>query len=1294
MFPKSYILLLIFSSLFITACGGSGSSGSSALKAPVLGISNDSSPEQSKTWKWSCGVKDCTFRFVVDQNPKTENLTGPYENVLTHTLEEGDGTYYLHIQSKDAEGNESEVHHFSAVIDNTAPVIPNLLALQGLTSPGNDASPVIRVSGLVKGDTVKLFTEDTCETKVGSGTSNGATVDITSNDLGDDDTYNFYATSEDSAGNISDCSTVFVEYVLDSTAEAPSGLALQGLTSPGNETTPLIRVSGLVKGDTVKLFTDDTCETEVGSGTANGVTLDITSDALPSDGNYNFYARSEDPAGNISVCSSATVAYVLDATAPGVPSGLTLESPASPGNNPTPVIRVRGLIRGDTVKLFTDDKCLTEDVGHKMTVGAFVDITTEALTDGSYSFYATSEDALGNRSLCSSDFVVYVLDTTAPEVPSELVLQDPASPGKDTTPMIRVTGVVNGDTVKLFTDDKCLTEDVGHKMTVGAFVDITTEVLTDGSYSFYATSEDALGNRSLCSTTFASYVLDTTAPEVPAGFALLDPASPGNDTTPVIRVTGVVNGDTVRLFTEDTCETKAGMAIASDIFVDITLDPLSSDGSYNFYATSEDLAGNISDCSTAFASYVLDITAPAVPSGLALQDPTSPGTKPRPVIRVSGVFSGDTIRLFTDDECLTEAGSAEALSDTLDITSGALAEGSYNFYATSEDALGNRSNCSTANVAYVLNATAQGAPSGLALQSPTSPGTDSTPVIRVSGVLDGDTVKLFTNNPCVTEVGGGTATGSTLDITLDALADGSYNFYATSEDADGNSSSCSSATVAYVLDTTAPEVPSGLALQNITSPGNNTTPVIRVSGVVSGDIVKLFTDNTCDIEVGSKTATGDTLDITSNALAEGSYSFYATSEDALGNQSNCSTETVEYILDTTAPRAPNRIALPNTPSLPSSNPRPLVIISGVVSGDIVRIFINNVCTQEVGHKTATGTSVEIIIDALTDGSHSFYATSEDVAGNRSNCWSSRFVYSVDTTPPPVPRALALSPNSPGNSRSPVIRVTGVPFGEFALLFTDDTCQNRVGRIRNIGFNDIVDVTSNALPGSGSYKFYAKGEDSIGNQSDCSTAFAEYVLPNQVINPVIRVNGLDDIVKLFTDDKCLTKTLGSEVVTARFLTDGSYSFDVRSEDLAGNVSHCSTEPVLNSLAGEYETMAIFVSGDYAYVADAVKGFQIVDISDSTRPTIMSTYDTLSYVRAIFVNGDYAYVADASSGFQIVDISDPSSPTLMGAYDIPGSAYHVHVSGSYVYVVDDSQNLLFEHHFFKRQEVRRLTRPKSS
>ena len=106
---------------------------------------------------------------------------------------------------------------------------------------------------------------------------------------------------------LADTNTNYVSLTTLIIPQAPSGLSL---SSPAYSTstlaTPVITVNGVSNGDDIKLFSDNTCTTEVGSATSSGTTVNITITAL-SAGSYSFYANST--RGGTSTCSTASVDY-------------------------------------------------------------------------------------------------------------------------------------------------------------------------------------------------------------------------------------------------------------------------------------------------------------------------------------------------------------------------------------------------------------------------------------------------------------------------------------------------------------------------------------------------------------------------------------------------------------------------------------------------------------------------------------------------------------------------------------------------------------------------------------------------------------------------------------------------------------------------------------------------------------------------------------------------------------------------------------------------------------------------
>jgi hypothetical protein len=105
----------------------------------------------------------------------------------------------------------------------------------------------------------------------------------------------------------------------------------------------------------------------------------------------------------------------------------------------------------------------------------------------------------------------------------------------------------------------------------------------------------------------------------------------------------------------------------------------------------------------------------------------------------------------------------------------------------------------------ILDTVAPAAPT-VALNSPAvSPDNIKNVIIQVSGTEANATVALYSNSACSSMVGSSAvASGSSTNISLSNLSDGSYTFFAKQTDQAGNASNCSAASANYVLKTTIP----------------------------------------------------------------------------------------------------------------------------------------------------------------------------------------------------------------------------------------------------------------------------------------------------------------------------------------------------------------------------------------------------------------------------------------------------------------------------------------------------------
>ncbi len=127
--------------------------------------------------------------------------------------------------------------------------------------------------------------------------------------------------------------------------------------------------------------------------------------------------------------------------------------------------------------------------------------------------------------------------------------------------------------------------------------------------------------------------------------------------------------------------------------------------------------------------------------------------------------------------------------------------------------------------------------------------------------------------------------------------------------------------------------------------------------------------------------------------------------------------------------------------------------------------------------------------------------------------------------------------------------------------------------------------------------------------------------------------------------------------------------------AGDWSNPQNEAQLD-FSGAQDGLKIQVQGNYAYMtrSGAVPNFLVIDISNTTNPTLTGSLILSGTPQNLVVSGNFAYVAsdDNNQELQIVNISSPSAPSLAGTYNAPGNSNEsgVAVVGTTVYLVRSS------------------------
>lgn len=246
--------------------------------ANILGLTNDIVPAKTKTWTWSSSDPAATFGYSVDES-LSGVPTGGYGSVLTTSQLSGNGTFYLHVRSRDLLGVESAVNTVSAILDNTAPVITGITNDATVT---NSKTWNFTSTDLSTVTYRYLIDQDLSGVPTGDFTVQSGVTKTTG-----DGTFFIHLQARDALGQTSDVATA--SFVMDTTP--PSSVSLSGVPSSTTATGIDVTVSGTDIVDYQYKIDGDSFSSNI------AVATHITASGLGT-GGHTLTVKGRDAAGN------------------------------------------------------------------------------------------------------------------------------------------------------------------------------------------------------------------------------------------------------------------------------------------------------------------------------------------------------------------------------------------------------------------------------------------------------------------------------------------------------------------------------------------------------------------------------------------------------------------------------------------------------------------------------------------------------------------------------------------------------------------------------------------------------------------------------------------------------------------------------------------------------------------------------------------------------------------------------------------------------------------------------------
>ncbi len=513
----------------------------------------------------------------------------------------------------------------------------------------------------------------------------------------------------------------------------------------------------------------------------------------------------------------------------------------------------------------------------------------------------------------------------------------------------------------------------------------------------------------------------------------------------------------------------------------------------------------------------------------------------------------------------------------------------------------------SANSNLIIDTTPPSPPVNLALASGSDTGISASDGItkntspKVTGTAEANsTVTLFDTFGGNTTMLGSVAADSSGNwtIQLSALTEGTHSLTAKAKDAAGNVSVASTA-LPVIIDSIAPNAPV-IAAPVDGSIGTNNKPTFSGTSEVNST-VNVYIDGAL---AGQPTADaiGNWSITPTSPLTEGARSVKASATDVAGNTSVFSAANA-FTIDTTPPVA----TITSQPSNPTNSKSAAFIFKGTDTGGS---GVNHLeCALDLA-PFATCTSPQNYSN-LADGPHTFNVRGVDNAGNVSATMS--YSWTIDTTPPVV--TITSQPSNPANSKSATFTFNGTDTGgsgvnhlECALdLAPFATCTSPQN------YSNLAD---------GPHTFNVRGVDNAGNVSatmSCSwtidTTPPVVTITSQPSNPTNSksaafafngtdtggsgVNHLECALDLAPFANCTSPQNYSN------LADGTYTFNVRGVDNAGNMSATKSYSwTINSIGPTVASVAVPADGYYR--AGQVLNFTV---TFTTNVTVTGTNNTL-------------------------------------------------------------------------------------
>ncbi|MFK7873661.1 MAG: hypothetical protein AB8C84_10950, partial [Oligoflexales bacterium] len=339
-----------------------------------------------------------------------------------------------------------------------------------------NATPVLIIDSVTKGDLVSVYTDAKCEGNVLASLTASANGSLSlSPKLSRVGAYQFYVRSENLYGAVGSCSQAYLNYTLLTDLSAPTGLSL---ISPSQavsfDVQPVVQVDGVEAGAVVNLYSNANCQNLLVSAEASSSSIQMTLPTL-SEGDYVFYAKTSkaEIPGN---CSQVSLSYKVDVTNPVVNQA---------------VLHADSSVVSSVATTFDFDVTGANEV--------YITEAVDCSTGGTWETYQNSKNVTLPHANASNTLYVQFRDEALNKTAclSDTILHDNVAP---TSPSVTIVGGIATSTVST---NLTFNADDAHEM----YVTNTSSCSAGGIWESYASSKTGwtLGQTNATATVYVKY---------------------------------------------------------------------------------------------------------------------------------------------------------------------------------------------------------------------------------------------------------------------------------------------------------------------------------------------------------------------------------------------------------------------------------------------------------------------------------------------------------------------------------------------------------------------------------------------------------------------------------------------------------------------------------------------------------------------------------------------------------------------------------------------------------------------